>query len=230
MWRWQVGGGSFRMSRLGEDWQVSGYAVSKLTRQLIAHTSFVLMCALPALLPGQTVPTVGSMDRVGKLRFHAEEIYSPWSIAASASYAGFHQLTDSPKEWGEGGNAYGKRVASAAGYSAIHATLAVGLDTTLHQDPRYFRSTSSGFWRRTGHAVRGTILTRTDSGGETISTWRLGSAYGAAFLSNEWYPDRLNTVSQGVMQGTLRLGFDLAANLGAEFWPDVKAKMFGKKR
>jgi ABC-type transporter Mla MlaB component len=26
-----------------------------------------------------------------------------------------------------------------------------------------------------------------------MSTWRLGSAYGAAFLSRQWYPDRLNT-------------------------------------
>lgn len=53
---------------------------------------------------------------------------------------------------------------------------------------------STGFWRRTGHTFRSTILTRKDSGGETLATCRLGSAYGAAFLSNQWYPDRLNTV------------------------------------
>jgi hypothetical protein len=48
------------------------------------------------------------------------------------------------------------------------------VETTLHQDPRYFRSCSTGFWRRAGHALRGTILTRTDRGGETLSTWRIG--------------------------------------------------------
>ena len=106
---------------------------------------------------------------------------------------------------------------------------AFSLDSTLHQDPRYYRSGDTGFWRRAVHAFRGTILTRTDSGGETLSTWRLGSDYGAAFLSNEWYPARLNTVRLGALQGSLRFGFDFASNLGSEFWPDIKRKMLRRK-
>jgi hypothetical protein len=103
------------------------------------------------------------------------------------------------------------------------------LDSTLHQDPRYFRSPSAGFGRRTAHALRGTILTRTDSGGETLSTWRLGSDYGAAFLSNEWYPDRVNTVRLGALQGSLHMGFDLVSNLGVEFWPDIRRTILHRR-
>jgi len=165
------------------------------------------------------------LDLKGKLRFHEESVYGPWSMAGTAAYAGILQGLDAPEEWGQGAGAYGKRVVSTAGCVAIYGALAFGLDSTLHQDPRYFRSGSTGFWRRTAHALRGTILTRTDSGGETLSTWRLGSAYGAAFLSNQWYPDRLNTVRLGMLQGSLRLGFDFASNLGAEFWPDVRRKI-----
>jgi hypothetical protein len=88
-----------------------------------------------------------------------------------------------------------------------------------------YRSGSSGFGSRTAHALRGTILTRTDSGGETLSVWRLGSAYGAAFITNQWYPDRLNTVRHGLIGGSTRLGFDLAKNVIAEFWPDLKRKI-----
>jgi hypothetical protein len=106
--------------------------------------------------------------------------------------------------------------------------LAFGLDTALHQDPRYYRAGAGG-WKRVEHAARDTILTHTDSGGETLSTWRLGSAYGAAFLSNQWYPDRLNTVRMGVLQGSTTLGFDFAANVGAEFWPDMKRKVLRRK-
>ena len=113
---------------------------------------------------------------MGKLDFHVQSVGSPWSLAESAAYAGILQGMDSPTEWGQGAGAYGKRFASTLGCSAIHAVLAFGLDSTLHQDPRYFRSRNTGFWRRTAHALRGTILTRTDSGGETLSTWRLGSA------------------------------------------------------
>jgi hypothetical protein len=166
-----------------------------------------------------------SLDLKGKLLFHAESAFSPWALAGSAAYAGILQAATAPTEWGQGWNAYGKRVVSTVGYTAVYGALAFGLDSTLHQDPRYYRSRSTGFWRRTGHAFRGTILTHTASGGETLSTWRLGSAYGAAFLSNQWYPDRLNTVRLGIAQGSLRLGFDFAANMGSEFWPDLRRKL-----
>src|SRR5579863_7099068 len=105
-----------------------------------------------------------------------------------------------PERVGAGRDAYGKRLAFTLGASAIRGVLAFGLDSTLHQDPRYFRSRDACIWRRTAHAFRGTTLTHTDRGGETLSTWRLGSDYGAAFLSNEWYPHRLNTVRLGALQ------------------------------
>lgn len=181
-----------------------------------------LMCAVSAAAAAQAVDP---LDVEGKLRLHAESVYSLWSMTGSAAYAGLLQELDAPKEWGQGGRAYGKRFVSTLGCSAIHGVLAFGLDATLHEDPRYFRASSTGFWRRTGHALRGTILTRTDRGGETLSAWRLGSAYGSAFLSNQWYPDRLNTVRLGTLQGSLRIGFDFVANLGSEFWPDVKRKV-----
>jgi hypothetical protein len=187
--------------------------------------ALALAAALPfAALSQSTEP----LDWQGKLKYHAEGTYSPMAIAGFAAYAGVLQTLDTPTEWGRGGAGYGKRFASTAAWSGIHSTLAFGLDTALHQDPRYYRSGPGG-WRRVGHALRGTILTRTDSGGETLSTWRLGSAYGAAFLSNQWYPDRLNTVRLGMLQGSMTLGFDFAANLGHEFWPDIQSKVFRKK-
>jgi hypothetical protein len=45
------------------------------------------------------------------------------------------------------------------------------------------------------------------------------------FLSNEWYPDRLNTMKVGLEQGSTQIAFDLLANLRSEFWPDVKKKL-----
>jgi hypothetical protein len=190
-----------------------------------------ILCASVALagpLAGLTQPLV-ALSVQQKLSFHVQNSFSPLALAGSAAYAGILQEADTPTEWGQGSSGYGKRFASTMACSALHSALAFGLDTTLHQDPRYFRSTQTGFWRRTGHAFRGTIVTRTDKGGETLSTWRIGSAYGAAFISNQWYPGRLNTVALGFAEGTLQLGFDLANNLGSEFWPDIKRKMFHRK-
>jgi hypothetical protein len=169
------------------------------------------------------------LDATAKLRFHGEDTYSPLALAGIAAYAGVLQADGAPKEWGSGSGAYGKRFASTLAWSGIHGAMAFGLDSTLHQDPRYSRSLRTGFWRRSAHALRGTILTRTDSGGETFSTWRVGSAYGAAYLSNQWYPDRLNTVRLGFLQGSVTLGFGLVSNLGAEFLPDIRRKVLRRK-
>lgn len=186
----------------------------------------VLLCEVSIAGIAQTP---AALDQNDKLRFHAEETFGPASIGISGVKAGFLQMIDRPSEWGQGSGAYGKRFASSVAASGIRTALAFGLDSTLHQDPRYFRSVSTGFWRRAGHALRGTILTRTDSGGETLSTWRLGSAYGAAFISNQWYPDRFHTVGRGVAEGSIRLGFDFANNVVAEFWPDIKRKLSRRK-
>ena len=185
-----------------------------------------LLCAVPVVAMAQPAD---ALDVKSKLSFHAESVFSPLSIAGAAAYAGILQGIGTPEEWGPGAGAYGKRFASTVSCSAIHGALAFGLDSTLHQDPRYLRSLRTGFWPRTAHAFRGTILTRTDRGGETLSTWRLGSAYGAAYLSNQWYPDRLNTVRLDFLEGTLQLGFDFAGNLGSEFWPDIKRKILRRK-
>jgi hypothetical protein len=184
--------------------------------------------ALAVPLIGLAQPFV-ALDAKEKLSFHVKKSFGPLALAGSAAYAGILQEADTPTEWGQGGRGYGKRFVSTLACSGIHSALALGLDTALHQDPRYFRSTHTGFWRRTGHAFRGTILSRTDQGAETLSTWRLGSAYGAAYLSNQWYPRRLNTVALGFAEGSLQLGFDLASNLGSEFWPDIKRKVFRRK-
>jgi hypothetical protein len=187
----------------------------------------ILMLAFLASIPVAAVAQAFvPLDVMDKLQFHAKRTVGPTAILGVAAYAAVLQEAHAPDEWREGAAGYGKRVASMVAWSGIHSGLAFGLDSALHQDPRYFRSGGTGFWRRSAHALRGTILTRTDSGGETLSTWRLGSDYGSAILSNLWYPSRLNTARLGFIQGSATLGFDLAGNLASEFWPDIKRKVF----
>lgn len=177
------------------------------------------------------IPLIGiaqpftALDVSGKFDYQLHQSVGPWALLGDVAYAGVLQGIDTPKEWGQGWSAYGKRLGSTTATCGIHGALAFGLGSTLHEDPRYFRSGGGGFWHRAGHALRGTILTRTDSGAETLSLWRLGSAYGTAYLSNQWYPSRLNTVGSGLADGSRRLGFDLVKNLASEFGPDLKRKL-----
>jgi hypothetical protein len=199
--------------------------------QSVGKGQLLAMAAISVLFAGSGVAEdLDPASWQSKLRFHAVSAYGPAALLASAAYVGVLQELDFPREWGQGGLGYGKRLGSTLAYAGVRNLMGFGLDTALHQDPRYYRSGESGFWRRTKHAFHGTIFTRTDSGGETLATWRFGSAYGATFLSNEWYPDRVNTVKLGFEQGTTQIGFDLLANMGSEFWPDVKKKILRRKQ
>jgi len=169
------------------------------------------------------------LDTIGKLDYHIQQSVGPLAIVGDVAYAGLLQEIDTPTEWGQGWSPYARRLASTAACSGLHSALAFGLDSALHEDPRYFRSAGGSFWHRAGHAFRGIVLTRTDHGTETFSVWRFGSAYGAAYVSNQWYPGRLNTVALGFAQGSLQIGFDLVRNLASEFGPDIKRMVFRRK-
>jgi hypothetical protein len=190
---------------------------------------------LPIAILGAIFATAGVADDLDpsgwrtKLEFHALSAYGPQALAGEAAYDGFLQGIDFPKEWGQGVLGYSERFGSSLAYGGIRNTLGFGLDTVLHQDPRYHRAGDGGLWRRMKQVFRGTILTHTDSGKETLAAWRLVSAYGAAFISNQWYPDRDNTVKLGLAEGSTQIGFDLLVNLSSEFWPDVKKKLLRRK-
>ena len=185
-----------------------------------------IVLAIPVTGLAQPSTALGVTD---KLRLHIKQTVGPFALVGDAAYAAILQESNTPPRWGQGGSGYGKRFGSTVACSGIHSVMAFGLDSALHEDPRYFRSAGGSFWHRTGHAFRGIILTHTDRGTETFSVWRFGSAYGAAYVSNQWYPGRLNTVTLGFAQGSLQLGFDLARNLASEFGPDIKRKIFRRK-
>ena len=194
----------------------------RICREVRAVVVLAVSAAIPMAGFGQAAE---SLDVTGKLEYHVKCAVGPGAILGDVAYAAVLQADNAPMEWKQGGEAFGKRVASMVAWSGIRNSLAFGLDSTLHQDPRYYRAGGGGFFRRSGHALRETMLTHTDKGGETLSTWRIGSSYGSAFLSNLWYPDRLDNARLGFIQGSVTLGFDLMGNLGREFWPDVKRKV-----
>ena len=187
---------------------------------------FGIVAAIPLI--GIAQPFT-ALDVNGKFDYQLHQSVGPLALLGDAAYAGILQGIGTPTEWGQGGSGYGKRLGSTMACSGMRGALAFGLDSALHEDPRYFRSGGDGFWRRAKHALRGTVLTHTDRGTEIVSLWRFGSAYGSAYLSNQWYPGRLNTVGLGFAQGSLTMGFDLARNLASEFGPDLKRKLLRRK-
>jgi len=184
------------------------------------------LAIVPASAYAQTRP--GSLPPIGvadKFRIHALRVITPDKWLGWAAYSGIQQLRDDPREWGQGASGYGRRLASNAGYTAVRNVLGFGLDSTLREDPRYYKSKRTGFKPRTAEALRQVFVCRTDSGGETFAVWRFGSAYGAGFIQNAWMPKNSNTVSDAFINGSLSIAGDAGANLFVEFWPDIKKRL-----
>ena len=113
------------------------------------------------------------------------------SFITTAMLAGISQAKNSYPEFGRHTAAYGRY------YWHAQADLAVGnylteaiVPAVTHEDPRYYTLGHGGFFKRTGYAVSRLVITRTDSGGQTINVSEIfGNGAGAA-ISDAYYPSR----------------------------------------
>jgi hypothetical protein len=180
-----------------------------------------------AVDPGDPVVPLSASQ---KLRVHAARVVGPFPLLVSGMQAGVLQGMDIPEEWGQGGRAFGRRYAAVMGYGAVRNLFAFALDASLRQDPRYFRSSQTAPAARTRHALLAVFRGRTDKGRNTIALWRIGSAFGAAFLADAWQPPSRAGPGHAVLRGSITLAADAGWCVFAEFWPDIKRKLRWKRQ
>ena len=162
------------------------------------------------------------MTQSERFRFYLKRTYGIASVFESAAGAGIEQWYNTPKEWKQGGEAYGDRFGNSYAIHVIAGTLEYGASAALREDNRYFRSRDTGFWRRFKHVIGNTFIARNDAGQEHFAYSRFGSAAGAAFVSRIWQPHSTNSAGDGVEVFGIAIGADFGRNMFNEFWPDVK--------
>jgi hypothetical protein len=157
-----------------------------------------------------------------KLRLHTLRLFTFASLFLPAVPAAINQWRNTPHEWGQGALGFSRRYGTAYLYSfGVRNSMAFALDSTLHQDPRYFPSIRHR-WARLSDCLLQTVTTRTDGGDRTFNTWRIGSAYAAGLFSTIWYPTRVATIGDAMWRGTVALSLDTAANVLREFSPEIR--------
>jgi hypothetical protein len=180
----------------------------------------------PAVEQPSPVPlTVGQ-----KLGLHASKLVHPINIGRSAVSSAMDHALNDPPEWGQGMAGYGRRYGSKVGQRAVRSALSFGTDSLLGLDPRYYRAPEKTVWGRVKNAVGQTVRTRTDGGAWTFNASNFAAAYGGSAISNLWRPPSERTWSQTVQRGTFSLGIDASMNLFNEFWPDIKSRIFRRKK
>jgi hypothetical protein len=159
------------------------------------------------------------------LHYYLKQTFGPSAYLGAGVAAGWTQWRNSPPEWGQGGDGFERRLASAYARRVIRNSLDLGVASLRGEVLRYDHCECSGFGPRTGHAFKRTFVRRTEDGGQTFALGRFVGAYGSGFLSNTWYPDSRNDFRHGLARGSTTLGIELGRNVFREFWPDIKHKL-----
>ena len=132
---------------------------------------------------------VNSLTFGDRARIYRQALIRPYTLLGPALGAGIGQWEDEPPEWGPASDGYARRFASGVGRSVIAETIRFGVAAADGEDPRYHRSQESGVWNRTRHVIAETFTSETVNGTRIPAYSRFAGIYGAAFISNAWYPE-----------------------------------------
>ena len=167
--------------------------------------------------PPATTPDYVFPDQEKRFKRYLKNTVGPFRLARTAASAGIDQWSDSPEEWGQGMEGYGKRFASSLGRNAIQQSVQYGLDEALHLDTGFQRSKREGFGPRLKDALLENVTSRTRSGKRVISVPRFVGTYTGAIVAYEaWYPERYS-YKDGLRSGSTTLLINFGINVFREF-------------
>lgn len=141
------------------------------------------------ILPGQTTERLSAGN---KIVYGFKDAFSPFSLVGVTVSAGYSHLVDSAPHYGTNAEAFGKREGVAALRNVEQALFTDAVFAPIfHDDPRYYElGRQHKFLSRVIYAGTRVVITRTDSGRNTINAPLL-LGYGAtAGMNNLYYPDR----------------------------------------
>lgn len=146
-----------------------------------------------SLFPGYEIVganrTVPPLTARQKFEIAYRKTFAPALPIDSLAIAGFDQATNLGPLYGQGWDAFGKRV----GYNAANFTtkslfaLAV-VPVAFHQDPRYFRMGSGSFGARMKWVLRSQVVAFSDRGTSMPNYGKLIGYAASSALSNTYMP------------------------------------------
>ena len=168
----------------------------------------------------QTLPdlTYVRPTQATKLHNYFFDTFGPYPIAGAAFAAGIGQAYNTPREWKQGAEGFGKRFGSAFGIAAVSTTTRYGLAEAFKEDTLYYRCECKGVFPRLRHAAISTLTARHgDDGHRVFSFPSLIAPYAGTMTAvYGWYPDRYNYKDAFRMGNYTMLGY-VGGNIALEF-------------
>jgi hypothetical protein len=165
----------------------------------------------------QDLTYAGSTQQT-KLRNYLFDAFGPYPIAGAAFAAGIGQAYNTPPEWKQGAEGYGKRFGSDLAIAAVSTTTRYGLARAFKEDTLYYRCECKGTSPRLKHAVISTLTARRGEDGHTVfSLPALIAPYAGTMTAvYAWYPSRYNGKDALRMGNYAMLGY-VGGNIALEF-------------
>jgi hypothetical protein len=174
--------------------------------------------ALPPLTTGQ------------KYRLATAGAFDYFAFPFNAALAGIAQANNSPKSWGQGWGAYGKRFGSSFADNSIGTYMTTAIfPSLLKEDPRYYQMGHGTFKARAWHGIERLFVTRTDSGHDRFNFSEAVGNGAATAISNIYHPDEDRTFGRNIGTFGMLFMWDGLSNEMKEFWPDIRRKVFHKQ-
>jgi len=209
----------------------------KIRRAVFLLISTVVLAALPMSASSQSLtlpadsPDTSAVATSGQLNLAYErptqrtmasnyvfEAYGPYPIVGAAIVAGINQWTNSPPEWNQGAEGFGKRFGSDFAIAAVRTTTRYGLAEAFKEDTLYYRCECRGVLPRMSHAMISTLTSRRGEDGHRVFSFpSLVAPYAGSMTAvYGWYPDRFGA-KDAFRMGNYSLLIYMGGNIALEF-------------
>lgn len=172
------------------------------------------------IYPGQQALPLSAKD---KMVYALPDAFGLMNLASIMTSAGWSHLVDSSPHYGHNSEAFGKRVGAAALRNVTQSLSTDALFAPIfHDDPRYYQmGRDHGFFKRGLYAASRVVVTRSDSGHQTLNAPLLLGYGTAAGISNFIYPDQDTGAGATLANYGTSLGGAAIGMLANEFLDDA---------
>jgi hypothetical protein len=159
-----------------------------------------------------------------KWTIYTYQTFGPPALVFPALSAGIRMAIppkNYPRDWVDGGAAFGRLYGSALATQSAKSTAKFLTGAALHEDPRYLPAAEgSSIGARFFHAIAFTFADRNDSGSRGLAFSNFSSAAAGGFVGMAYLPAGFNNISHaGQRAGSEFLGIAVA-NISREFAPE----------
>lgn len=166
--------------------------------------------------------SAGPLTKEQKAELFVNQTISPPYIFVTGLGAAYDQARNSPKDYGQGWDAYGSRF--GAGMARASSNVFFGsfvYASILHQDPRFFPQGHPRLWGSIKYSAQRVFVTRTDSGIDTFNTSGVLGTVTAEALANAYLPASQQTAVDNCERIGTDLAWKFADNMFKNYWPTV---------